>query len=38
MSQRHILTYKAIAYDLSLLKIVNQVSYIAFNTGEPLER
>ena len=25
-------------YDLPLLKIVNQISNIAFNMGEPLER
>ena len=38
MSQRHIGTYKAMTYDLPLLRLVNSVSNIAFNIGHPLER
>ena len=38
MSQRHIGTYKAMTQDLNILKMVNQISNIAFNIGEPLER
>ena len=37
MSQLHIGIYKVMVYDLLLFKIVNQVSNIAFNIGEPLE-
>ena len=38
MSQRHIGTYKAMTYNLPLLRLVNSVSNIAFNIGQPLER
>ena len=38
MSQRHIGVYKAMTYDLPLLNIVNKISNIAFQIGEPLER
>ena len=37
MSQQHIGTYKTMTYDPPLLKIVNQVSNMAFTFGEPLE-
>ena len=37
MPQRHTGTYNVMTYDPPFLKIVNQISNIAFNIGEQLE-